>query len=58
VVNHNEPSFFYIHDPDDPDEYEKNSTDQMNIPVSRAAFERISRFGKQKQRAAVIIYRP
>jgi ribosomal protein S18 acetylase RimI-like enzyme len=57
VVNHNEPSFFYIHDPDDPDEYEKNSTDQMNIPVSRSAFERISRFGKQKQRAAVIIYR-
>lgn len=57
VVNHSEPSFIFLHDPDDPDEYEKNSTDQMNIPVSRSAFERISCFGKQKQRASVVIYK-
>lgn len=51
-------NFVYINDPFVDWEEEKTATDCIGIPLSHKEFERMSRFGKGKHAAAVIIYPP
>jgi len=48
--------FIYINDPFVDWEEKKTATDCIGIPLSRREFERMSRFGKGKHAAAVIVY--
>lgn len=48
--------FAYVHDPFvDPDVIQ-SQTDRMALPIPREDFERMSRYGRAKQRAAIVIY--
>jgi ribosomal protein S18 acetylase RimI-like enzyme len=57
VVTGADESFFYIHDPFVDEEKGKTATDCVDIPVTRAEFERMARYGKAAQQAAVIVGR-
>ena len=57
VVTGADESFFYIHDPFVDDEKGRTATDCIDIPVTRAEFERMARYGKVAQQAAVIVGR-
>lgn len=47
--------FVYVHDPFvDPDVIQ-SQTDRMALPIPREDFERMSRYGRAKQRAAIVI---
>jgi ribosomal protein S18 acetylase RimI-like enzyme len=46
----------YVHDPD-PDENSQRALDCQYLPIARADFDRISLFGQQRLRTAVIISR-
>ena len=48
---------FYVHDPD-PSLEEQTGLDCEDLPIARADFARMSLFGKDKLRSAVIISRP
>ncbi|TWI53845.1 acetyltransferase (GNAT) family protein [Pseudomonas duriflava] len=48
--------FIYFHDPDVDHSQHRRELDCQHIPVSHAEFDRLSRFGKNKLRAAVIVY--
>ena len=48
--------FVYINDPYVDWEEKKTPTDCIGIPLTPAEFERMSRFGKGKHAAAVIVY--
>ena len=57
VVTGADESFFYVHDPFVDEEKGKSATDCIDIPVTRAEFERMARYGKAAQQAAVIVGR-
>ncbi|MBW5413209.1 GNAT family N-acetyltransferase/peptidase C39 family protein [Pseudomonas sp. MAG002Y] len=50
--------FIYFHDPDVDHSQHRRELDCQHIPVSHAEFDKLSRFGKSKLRAAVILYPP
>jgi len=56
VVSHIESGYVYLHDPEVDEDQDKTSTDCVYLPVHQRIFERITCFGKQKERAMVIIY--
>lgn len=45
----------YVHDPDVGDELEASATDNAWLPIPRAQFERMARFGRQGLRASLIV---
>lgn len=47
--------FIYVNDPDVDEETHKSNTDCIAIPIPRADFDRMARFGKDDLRAAVIL---
>ncbi len=49
--------FVYINDPDADPKYLRTATDNANLPLLRAQFERMSSFGKNRLRACVVLYR-
>ena len=55
VVTGADESFFYVHDPFVDREKGKTDTDCVDIPIAKAEFERMARYGKAAQQAAVII---
>lgn len=48
---------FYLHDPFPSSREEKIELDCQHVPIARADFEKMSTFGKQRLRAAVLISR-
>ena len=57
VVTGADESFFYVHDPFVDEEKGRTATDCIDIPVTREEFERMARYGKAAQQAAVILGR-
>lgn len=55
VVTGADESFFYIHDPYVDEENGKSETDCTDIPIAKAEFDRMARYGKAAQQAAVIV---
>ncbi len=58
VVNGMDDSFIYVHDPYIDVEVGKTLTDCLNMPIAFKEFERMSRYGRSGQRAALIINKP
>lgn len=57
VVTGFDDKYVYLHDPYiDPDQ-EKSATDCMQIPVPLSDFERMARYGRSQQKAALVIGR-
>ena len=56
VITGHDKHFFYFHDPYIDEEKGKNMTDCINMPISQPEFERMARYGKSGQRAALILY--
>lgn len=50
--------FVYLHDPDIDHSRHRHALDCQHIPVSHQEFQRMSLFGGNKLRAAVVLYRP
>ncbi|MBF3203080.1 ribosomal-protein-alanine acetyltransferase, partial [Pseudomonas aeruginosa] len=50
--------FVYLHDPDVDHSQHRQPLDCQHIPVSHAEFDKMSRFGRSKLRAAVILFNP
>lgn len=57
VVSHIESDYIYIHDPEVDEDQDKTATDCIYIPVHQKVFERITCFGKQKERAMVALFK-
>ena len=55
VVTGADEHFFYVHDPFVDREKGKTETDCIDIPITRTEFERMARYGRSAQQAAVII---
>ena len=47
--------FVYIHDPDIKAERGETDTDKAHVPIDRAAFVRMARFGQSSMRASVLV---
>ena len=47
--------FVYIHDPDIKTERGESDTDKAHVPIDRAAFTRMARFGQSSTRATVLL---
>ncbi|MEX0759924.1 MAG: peptidase C39 family protein, partial [Tistlia sp.] len=47
--------FLYIHDPFVDIEEGRSSTDCIHVPIARAEFDRMARYGSARLRAAVIL---
>ena len=47
--------FVYIHDPDIKPERDETDTDKTYVPIDRAAFSRMARFGQSSTRATLLI---
>ncbi len=56
LVTHYDEDFVYLHDPDVDHSQHRQPLDCQHIPVSHAEFDKMSRFGRSKLRAAVILY--
>lgn len=56
VVSGFDERFIYVHDPFVDEEKGKSETDCVNLPIPRDAFERMARYGKAAQRAALILW--
>jgi len=56
VVTGLDERFIYVHEPYVDVELGKSITDCVNLPIARKDFERMARYGKSAQRAAVIVY--
>ncbi|KAF1067213.1 MAG: hypothetical protein GAK45_01723 [Pseudomonas citronellolis] len=50
--------FIYLHDPDVDHSQHREPLDCQHIPVSHAEFDKMSRFGRSKLRAAVVLLQP
>jgi ribosomal protein S18 acetylase RimI-like enzyme len=50
--------FVYINDPDADPKHLRTETDNLNLPILRGQFERMSSFGKNRLRACVILFAP
>ena len=46
-----------VHDPDMDDDLSKTDVDCVHVPIRRADFERVARFGKFRLQAAVLVGR-
>lgn len=57
VVSGADERFFYANDPDVDEDSHKTSTDCTDVPFPRRDFERMARYGRNRLRAAVILYR-
>ncbi len=55
VVAAIDEDFVYIHDPEIKWDREETVTDRQNLPIDRAAFTRMARFGQWATRAALLI---
>lgn len=55
VVTGCDRHFLYLHDPYVDWEEHKSETDSMNLPVTRAEFDRMTRWGAAKLRLAVVV---
>lgn len=55
VVAAIDEDFVYIHDPEIQWDREETVTDRQNLPIDRAAFTRMARFGQWATRAALLI---
>lgn len=49
--------FIYLHDPDVDHSQHREPLDCQHIPVSHAEFDKMSRFGRSKLRAAVVLFK-
>lgn len=58
LVTHYDEDFVYLHDPDVDHSQHRQPLDCQHIPVSHAEFDKMSRFGRSKLRAAVILFNP
>ncbi|CAK0743194.1 hypothetical protein CCP4SC76_120002 [Gammaproteobacteria bacterium] len=58
VVTGYDDRFFFIHDPYIDETAGKTKTDCMNMPILKNDFERMARYGKTAQRAALLLYPP
>jgi len=57
VVAAVDDDFVYIHDPDIKQERGESDTDKAYVPIDRAAFARMARFGQSSMRATVLVSR-
>lgn len=57
VVTDCDEDFVYLHDPDVDHSQHREPLDCQHIPVSHGEFEQMSRFGRSKLRAAVVLYK-
>jgi ribosomal-protein-alanine acetyltransferase len=57
VVTGFDDKYVYCHDPYIDYEKEKTPIDSINMPILKKDFEKMSRFGKSGQKAAIIIYK-
>ena len=55
VVAAIDSDFVYIHDPDIKTERGESDTDKAHVPIDRAAFTRMARFGQSSTRATVLL---
>lgn len=55
VVAAIDDDFVYIHDPDIKAERGETDTDKAHVPIDRAAFVRMARFGQSSMRASVLV---
>lgn len=58
VVSAIDEDFVYIHDPEIKPERSEDRTDKQDVPIDRAAFARMARFGQTGMRAALLLSRP
>ncbi|PZP77224.1 MAG: ribosomal-protein-alanine acetyltransferase, partial [Stenotrophomonas maltophilia] len=56
IVTDCDEDFVYLHDPDVDHSIHRRQMDCQHVPVSHAEFDKMSRFGRRKLRAAVIVY--
>ena len=56
VVTGLDERFIYVHEPYVDVDFGKSITDCVNMPIARKDFERMARYGRSAQRAAVILY--
>ncbi|MNP77968.1 hypothetical protein D3C76_1754910 [compost metagenome] len=49
-------NFIYLHDPNAERSLQGRPQDCQHVPITHREFDRISRFGQHKQRAAVVLY--
>ncbi len=56
LVTDYDRAFIYLHDPNAERSLQRRPQDCQHVPVTHQEFERISRFGRAKQRAAVVLY--
>ncbi|MNN71164.1 hypothetical protein D3C81_1870760 [compost metagenome] len=56
LVTDYDRTFVYLHDPNAERSLQSRPQDCQHVPVTHREFERISRFGQHKQRAAVVLY--
>jgi ribosomal-protein-alanine acetyltransferase len=57
IVTDCDDEFVYLHDPDVDHSQHRQPMDCQHLPVSHGEFEKMCRFGRDKLRAAVILYR-
>ncbi|HSR72008.1 MAG TPA: peptidase C39 family protein [Kiloniellales bacterium] len=55
VVTGFDERFFYLHDPYIEEKKRRTAADCINVPIARADFERMTRYGSARLRAAVIL---
>lgn len=59
VVDAVSDRFFFVHDPDhDPRDDHASDLDRVGVPIPILDFQRMSRFGKHRQQAVLIISKP
>lgn len=58
VVAAMDEDFVYIHDPEIKWEHDETVTDRQNLPIDRAVFARMARFGQWATRAALLVSPP
>lgn len=56
VLTGHDDLFFFANDPDVDEERHLSATDCTDIPIRRADFQRMARYGKARLRAAVIVF--
>jgi ribosomal-protein-alanine acetyltransferase len=57
IVTDCDDEFVYLHDPDVDHSQHRQPMDCQHLPVSHGEFDKMCRFGRDKLRAAVILYR-
>jgi uncharacterized protein YvpB len=55
VVTGFDEKYIYVHDPYIDKEAGRSAVDSMNMPIAKKDFDRMARYGKAGQKAALII---